>query len=252
MDIVKLVEKTPTMEDLRDDLKRIAEARIFFAHQSVGGDVVKGLQDLAEEQGVPLRISETDRPGPGGIPIFCHTRIGRNRDPASKFEHFARLLRDGIGQDVQIAMFKLCYVDVTVTCDSGALSDRYLRVFDDLENTYPRLKLVHCTVPLTARRRGLKTALARAMGRSDSAMADNRVRTIFNDVLRARYGCHAGLFDLAYVETGRDKYHRIQTGTEAEIPALNPAYTDDGGHLNRHGRRIVSEELVRTLARILR
>ena len=43
---------------LTDDLKTIAQERIYFGHQSVGKNVLDGLQELSAAAGVPLKIAE--------------------------------------------------------------------------------------------------------------------------------------------------------------------------------------------------
>src|SRR3954467_9059393 len=59
---------------LTDDLKLLAHERIFFGHQSVGKNVLDGLQELSVAAGVPLRIAQlpraADLDGPGGGAFF--------------------------------------------------------------------------------------------------------------------------------------------------------------------------------------
>lgn len=44
--------------DPKGDLETIARSRLYFGHQSVGGNVLEGLASLAKEHGVRLRIVE--------------------------------------------------------------------------------------------------------------------------------------------------------------------------------------------------
>ena len=44
--------------DPKTDLQTLSAARVYFGHQSVGNDIVKGLAELATAEGVPLRIVE--------------------------------------------------------------------------------------------------------------------------------------------------------------------------------------------------
>ncbi|MGA8005664.1 MAG: hypothetical protein WCA17_06165, partial [Burkholderiales bacterium] len=51
---------------LREQLERVARLRVFFAHQSVGMNILDGVKALAAAAGVPLRIVET--PGATRVP----------------------------------------------------------------------------------------------------------------------------------------------------------------------------------------
>lgn len=252
MSLVKPHAATNAEGGLHAALTLVAKARIFFAHQSIGVDILSGINQLSDDHSIPINIAEIDKTIPGREPVLGHVRIGRNGDPVSKLEHFARLLDGGIGENVKIAVLKLCYVDVTRETNSVTLSDCYQQQFDRLATSYPSLKIVHCTVPLTAQRQGIKASLARLRGKPDMAVADNRVRTLFNDRLRNRYGRATTFFDLARVETGRASHPLDETEAKTETPSLHPAFTSDGGHLNRYGRRIIAEALIHTLGRILR
>lgn len=251
MSLVKPHFVPGTEDELHATLLRVARARIFFAHQSIGADILKGINELSIEYSTPIEILEIEDTIPGHDTVLAHARIGRNGDPSSKLTHFAQLLEGGIGRSVEIAVLKLCYVDVTRQTDSVALGDDYLRQAGHLATCYPHLKIVHCTVPLAAHRRGFKATLARSLGRPDLVMADNRARTLFNDHLRNHCGRSVTLFDLAQVETGQSPHAVADAGTENNTPSLHPAFTSDGGHLNRNGRKIVAEAFVRTLGRIL-
>jgi hypothetical protein len=78
---------------------------------------------------------------------------------------------------------------------------------------------------------------------------DNHVRAGYNDLLHHEYGGKEPIFDLAALEsTGPDrKTHTVRMGGERH-PVLVPEYTDDGGHLNALGQRVVAEQLLLFLA----
>lgn len=232
--------------DLRAALARIAQRRVFLGHQSVGADVVRGLATLAEELTVPLNIVETRHIAAQDGPCFAHARIGRNGDPASKLEDFAALLNDGAGSVLDLAMAKLCYVDVTRETDTGVLARRHDEHFDALAGRNPDLRLVAVTVPLKTGFFGLRGRVAKLVGRPDAAEPDNRVRARYNDHLRARYADGGRLFDLAAVESGSSTRRPGDDGA----PALSSALTRDGGHLNRRGRRLAAIALVHTLGKL--
>jgi hypothetical protein len=244
-----MMPSTHDTADLRALLARLAQRRIFFGHQSVGADVVGGLAALAEDQVVPLKIVETRDLAAVDGPCFVHARIGRNRDPASKLEDFAALLDDAAGSALylDLAMAKLCYVDVTRETDTGELARLHDDTLDALAGRHPRLRLVPVTVPLTTGFFGLRGRAARLLGRADPAAPDNRARARYNDHLRARYADSGRLFDLAAVESASSAG---RPGGD-DTPALSPALTSDGGHLNRRGRKLAAVALVRTLGRLI-
>src|SRR5688572_11810337 len=79
-----------------DQLSALAQKRIVFAHQSVGNDVLDGLNILAREAGVSLSIAETRAIPEIGTGIY-HFHVGTNGDPNGKMQEF---IRDVTGGDV--------------------------------------------------------------------------------------------------------------------------------------------------------
>jgi hypothetical protein len=240
------------MEPIFNDLRAIASARIFFGHRSVGRNVLEGLGALAAEAGVPLNIVEvTGVPPDDGAGLF-HANIGQNGDPASKCDAFERLVIDGAPQ-YDIAALKFCYADLRTTTplSAEALLARYAASIDNVRAARPDIQLMHVTIPLKARPEGAKARLKRAFRMTVAEDADNVLRESFNRALRGRYA-DAPIFDLATVESTRPDGSRSGFIHDGEfIPALEPAYTYDGGHLNTEGQRRAAIELVRTLAAVL-
>ena len=75
-----------------EDWQRLAERRMFFAHQSVGANVIDGMAAvLRDHPQIPLRVieisSNTVMKGPG----LYHKRVGQNGKPATKL-HWQRVL----------------------------------------------------------------------------------------------------------------------------------------------------------------
>lgn len=231
---------------LRGSLALVAQRKLFFGHQSVGAEVVRGLAMLAEALEVPINIVETSCIAAPGAPCFAHARIGRNGDAASKFDDFAALLDGGLAAHVELAMMKLCYVDVTRNADTAGLARRHDAMFEALSGRYPDLRLVAVTVPLTTGCFGLRGRAATLLGRNDPALPDNRARCGYNDHLRAHYAASGRLFDLAAVESAA----AVGSPGDSGIPALAPALTRDGGHLNRRGRKLAAIALTETLGRL--
>lgn len=177
--------------------------------------------------------------------------IGRNTDPESKLRDFAdRLHKAGPGA-VDVALLKFCFVDVTAGVDVDKLFANYQTAVAKLQQELPGTTLVHCTVPLTSPRSGLRARLKRLLGKGAADDADNRVRQQFNERLRAEYGGKQPLFDLALAESTLPDGSRTERAIDgAKVPCLAACYTADGGHLNEVGRRAVARELLRVLVTI--
>ncbi|MFA5515354.1 MAG: hypothetical protein WDA20_03625 [Desulfuromonadales bacterium] len=223
-------------------VEALTEKRILFAHQSVGADIMAGIAERFTDEKMPLRIVQaSDLPADGGY--FAHAFNGGNGDFHGKLDDFARLLAAGPGHGADIAIFKFCYLDLPADADAEGLFQRYRQRMGELEQTYPQLRLIHCTVPLTRRQTGPKAWLKRLLERPVTGVEDNLVRARFNDLLRHTYG--DAVFDLAAAEsTWPDGRREIVSRGEATGYALVPDYTDDDGHLNRFGQQVVAERFL--------
>lgn len=235
------------------DLDLVAAARVYFGHQSVGANVIAGLEDLQHGLERPvLRVAQAgvlEAPDDGGV--FLHSAIGRNEHPDSKCEDFRRVLEQLHGR-LDAALFKFCYVDFSDTSDAAAIFAGYARTMDELRRRYPDIVFVHVTAPLRTIDRGPGVWLREALGRRNRAKHANARRHEFNELVRAR---HAGepVFDLAAIESTRPDGGRETFRLDGRTcEALVPAYTGDGGHLNGTGRVLAAAGLVRTLAGALR
>jgi hypothetical protein len=228
-------------------LSSLAQRKIFFAHQSVGANVLAGLAALAKEGQVPLRIVESNAADALATPGVVHAMVGKNEDPKSKLEHFEKLL-DGPGAQADLALMKLCYVDFNASTDPQALFDAYLARVEAVKKKRPGLVLVHVTAPLTTVQTGLKGFLKNAIGRAAAGEKENQARARYNALLRERFGGKEPVFDLAAVEAGKGGGACSFMRDGVSWPCLKPELSDDGGHLNARGQREAAEALVQTLA----
>lgn len=229
-------------------LRRVAEKRIFFGHQSVGRDLLEGVRRIfASRPGVRFPIVESSDPAVFDRPALAHARIGRNRDPVSKCDAFAAILERGLGERADIAFFKFCYVDIGPGTQGEALARKYRDTLRGLSARFPRTRFLPVTAPLTCPgRRGLFGRLiARLPGRGDA----NPERARFNERLREDFMGEGPLFDLALAESTAPDGTRAVSPRDATVPILYPGYTDDGGHLNGAGRAAVALSLLLLLAR---
>lgn len=238
-----------------DEWRRLASRRIFFGHQSVGAQLVQGIQAIISARPqLGLRVVETMHAADVAGPAIMHASLGANYDPASKNAAFLAALDEG-GATPDIAMYKFCYVDVTPATDPDTLFAQYVRTVERARAEHPELTIVHVTMPLTtaAPPGRLKGAVRRLLGRGPITEAENNVkRNRYNQLLRARYGAgRAPLFDLAKVESTRPDGSRsaFVNGTDS-IYTLAPELSSDGGHLNEEGIRRAAEQLLVLLARL--
>jgi len=235
-----------------DQWERISGKRIFFGHQSVGENIMQGIRELLkEETTIRLSIKETRDPRDFDSPVFAHSRIGKNEDPKSKCEDFAKAMETGLGGKVDISFFKFCYVDFTSSTDVEKMFMQYRRTLSAMKGEYPRTTFIHVTAPLTIVQTGYKASLKKIIGKPVIGENANVKRTQFNDMLRKEYGGKEPIFDLAEIESVRPDGKPAFFEKEGKnYPFLVPDYTNDGGHLNPLGRKMVAKRLISFLATI--
>ena len=230
--------------------EKIAAKKIYFGHQSVGYNIMSGVSELARDNGAqPVNIKETKNASDFNQPVVAHSAIGKNNDPLSKINDFKAVMESGVGDVVDIAFFKFCYVDITRDTDIDKVFTRYAETMVYLEGKYPSVTFVYSTVPLRVSSSGAKTAIKKMLGRTSSDEEDNIKRNRLNQILAERYGRGGRLFDLARYEAARIGGGDIFFESNGKkYYSLNPEYTDDGKHLNALGAKIIGTELLRFLS----
>jgi len=231
----------PPLAGEGEALRRVAQRRILFGHQSIGANILDGIARLArEQQAAGLRIAPADASLDG--PAIAHLLIGQNGRPLSKIAHFDQLLSTAVGDWAEIAFFKFCYVDFHAETNVPRLFESYQRAHELRVVTYPGTIFVHVTAPLTVVQQGPKGWLKTATGSAPTGARENVTRNEYNDLLRRAYGSGEPLFDLARVEADGEKGSFERSGQRFE--SLSSAYTNDGGHLNTTGELAVATQLV--------
>jgi hypothetical protein len=231
---------------------KLAGKRIFFGHQSVGYDIMDGLGALLKENpSIRLTIVETTDPSSFDAPVLAHARVGRNGDPGSKCEAFERYMDSGIGSQADIAFFKFCYVDIDRETDVEKMFDSYKATVRRVKAKFPRLTLVHVTVPLTSSdytiKVRLKSIVKSILGRKD----ENVGRGELNERIRKEFGGSAPIFDLAAIESTSPAGNPVTFPYKGKKhPNMYSGYTTDGGHLNNEGKRAAAVGLLQTLLRV--
>ncbi len=220
----------------------VAKRRIVFGHQSVGANILSGVQYLAKEAGVPLKVTESRISAKDtGI---THFSIGRNGDPLSKINDFADVIKSGLSPD--IALMKLCYVDIVSSTNAKKLAQDYIASLDSLCRRFPQTVFVAVTTPLTTVQSGPKAWIKKLLGRSNG-LAENFRRQEFNNILRSSYESKGRLFDLAKLEAEGAGNYAFE-GQPVDV--LNPVITSDGGHLNDRGAQTVAAALLKFIDRV--
>ena len=204
-------------------IEKAAAAKWYFAHASVGANMIDGLMDLSKKDSKswPYSTVLTDKVPPAETKpgtVYEHNR--GNPGWQAKFDLFASCVSNGWHYPkVNIAMNKLCYIDQT------ASSRYYIRSMTNLEAVFPDTIFVYMTMPLTT-----------------ATDSDNYLRNGFNDNVR-QWTKENGrvLFDIADIEA-HDSNGAPETFSKRNrtCQRLCDAYTTDGGHLNEAGRQLVA------------
>jgi len=225
-------------------LNQISNKSIFFAHQSVGGNILDGIRDLSIIYKKNIKIISFDRNliinGNG----LYHNKIGANGHPMDKIDDFYNKILEA-KEKPDIVFLKLCFVDVTASTNVSALFLHYSNVFDKIRDENPDIQIVHFTVPLKENEVSWKTSIKTFLGLDAWEYADNIKRNQFNKLLLQKYSGNEAVFDIAKLEsTGRNGERAIFTHGDHDYLALSSEYSLDGGHLNKKGRQWIAENLI--------
>lgn len=220
-----------------DELAAAADTRVWFAHMSVGRNILGGVRWLYGETGAEApNIVEVPVGEPADLPdgpVLAHTLIGDNGHPMRKLATFDSMVRSGIGDEVDVIGLKFCYLDVRWYSDVDEVFAAYRETMDALERDYPEVRFLHLTVPVTTGPYGIKDNIKVMIGRDDNA-----ARARFNDLIRDTYPGDQ-LFDIALIEATRPD------GTVTS--ELTGGYSDDGSHLNETGSALAAVGFLRAL-----
>lgn len=238
---------------LQQDLATVGGARIFFGHQSVGRNVMQGLEDLQNDLGTAgitvLEMGETAPDLPDAF--LLHSRVGENTQPASKCDDFKRQVGALAGR-IDYALLKFCYIDIDENSDVDAIFGYYRRTLDDLKARHPDITFVHVTSPLRHTASGPGVWIREIMGKPNRSKLANIKRNQFNEHLRSTYAGDP-IFDIAASESTYPDGRRESFVKDGKTYySLIGAYTHDGGHLNETGRRYVAADMMQALAGVIR
>jgi len=207
-----------------DMLDKARHLNVAFGHESVGWNMIQGLEELAQAN--PRRFSLTIG---HNLEAWWYSRnqgfgeffLHNNGNVPGKAEVFETKLTSGIADRVNAASLKLCFADLQPRVDADEAFRTYTDVMERMQKQYPKVTFIYWTVPL----------------RVETMLEEKRTR--FNNLMRSYAQSHKiVLFDVADIEsTGPD-------GTKSKLangsPCLYQGYSQDGGHLNAAGRERVA------------
>ena len=227
----------------------VDRTRVFFGHQSIGENILDAVPGIyaAHDRVAPPIEEKSTRPGPDGG-FISHAYLGENEKPLAKIADFDSALRSGLGDEVDVAMMKFCYLDITTSTDVEALFNRYRETLAALSTTYPGITFVHVTVPLTTDS-GIKNRVKILLGGSDRyGQGENVARERYNELLRREYADQQ-ILDLAAIESTDPQGNREQLQYRGQpYFALHQGYAADLGHLNTAGSEVAATAFLRAIA----
>lgn len=246
------VEPLAMTPDLDDALSSLQSTRIFFGHQSVGGNIMDGLADLQKDSNNPLSIIDYGQPIDSASGYILHTAVGKNEQPVTKCDDFRRIIDQELGGNIDVALLKFCYIDINGDTDIDKLFEYYQSTLDGLKHRHPDITFLHVTAPLRHSASGFGVWIREVLGRPNHSKLANIKRNEFNERLRSTYRDEP-IFDLAasqstYPDGSRESFDM----NGKTYYGLIGAYTYDGGHLNETGRSHVAADMIRSLAQVAR
>ena len=242
-------EEFTTPRASEDDLRAVSESSVYFAHKSVGYNIVDALPHVFEEAGVAAPGIVESKETPDG-PTFVHAANGENGDPLGKIRLFDETMRSGMAGTVDAAVLKLCYVDFREgRVDVEEVFAAYRDTLAALRRDYPGTAFIAATAPLTTER-GPAGKVRAALGRGDTLGPEhNVVREQFNALVRAEYAGSGELFDIAAVQSTTAEGERVAYERDGKrYYAMDEAYASDPGHLNAEGGAVAASAFLAVLA----
>ena len=228
-----------------ENLNTLKSVRILFGHQSVGNDILEGIKTFFEShQDSPSLVIKEISPGDGiDSPGLYEAKIGKNRFPDTKIDDFKKMVLEN-GNSLDIAFMKFCFIDIDESTEIERLFRSYVQMIDQIKESFPKIRIIHFTVPLQSHVNGKKEWLMSFL----KPDLKNMYKWKFNQLLREKYRNNELVFDLARIEsTCKDGSRKVLTQNGISFEVLNEEYTNDGGHLNKIGQEVVAKDLLHFL-----
>lgn len=230
-------------------LADVATLRVFFAHQSVGQNIIDAIPAIysASPGGAPdIVVGEEPQSSSGGF--IQHVLVGTNGDPIGKIREFDRIMRGGLAANLDVAALKLCYIDFSSATDVDAVFESYSSTMAALQRDYPEVSFLYFTAPITTDRGVVKRVKAR-LGLDDSlSPMDNVARESFNSKVRDRYEGTGQLFDIAAIQSTSEGTRSLKSYDGAAYYAMEDEFASDPGHLNPDGAIVIGRAFLEAVA----
>jgi len=243
-----------SIKDVPDSIwQNLSKKKIYFGHQSVGFNIIDGIEDVMKEHPeIKLNIVETADGSDFKVGLIAHSRVGKNVDPSSKIRAFADYIDQGIGGKADAAALKFCYVDIRPETDVGGMLGEYSESMAALKKKYPDMKIIHFTNPLTVNKTTWKTWIKKILGKKDAwEYGANIKRNAYNQKLIEKYQGKEPIFDIARIQSTYPDGKRCAFEIKGQTYySMVPEYSTDGGHLNEIGRKKVAEQFLVLLANL--
>ncbi len=241
----------PSVKDLPpSQWQLLAQKKIYFAHMSVGYNILDGLQRKQKEiSSFSFPVTELKGAAELKTPACYHGTLGYNGDPLAKIHSFRDTLMAMKAFPPDLALMKFCYVDIYPQMDVDALFTEYKRMIEELQKELPNTRFLHCTAPLTSDplspKEKVKEMIRPLLGKTTEAQS-NQQRHRYNTRVRETFPKDS-IFDIAAIESVTPQGHPCLT--RGSIPGLYVDYTTDGGHLNQAGQDRLGEQFLIVLAK---
>ena len=220
----------------QETMNQVGQLKLYFAHASVGGNIIDGLSDLHSLNATRYQlhtVTEDGVPPATTSPGNMYEYMRGNPGWSAKVTTFETYMANGWGANkVHVAINKFCYIDP----DANFTSYRNSMVNLEATPAYAATRFVYMTIPLMT---------------APNSASDHYLRQTFNAQLRQF--CAANdkiLLDIADIEAWNPsgvEQTITYNGTVCQVMA--PEYTSDGGHLNTLGRDHVAMGLYAMLAK---
>lgn len=245
----KIAEEFQMSEELKTNLQKTKNIKVFFGHQSVGNNILNGLRLILEENDISdysiIDYKETDK-----LPnsYLLHSKVGENEKPKSKCDAFAEFFESKYADSIDAALLKFCYIDINEDTDIPELFDYYRNTMDTLIKKYPGKIFIHVTAPLVYTPTGITIWAREMLGKPNRNKLANIKRNEFNALLREYYRDQP-VFDLADVEsTYKNGKRESFAHNKKEYFSLIREYSSDQRHLNELGSKFAAEALIKVIA----
>jgi hypothetical protein len=240
-------------QDVGGFIRQVAEQKVYFGHQSVGYNIIDGVQLWEDESGIEL--SKAFSRDFSSVPetSFVHFKVGTNGDPRAKIDDFVTLVDQIPEQENAIAFFKFCYADFHESTDVDDLFVYFSEKMLYLKDKHTNIHFLVSTVPAMAVQKGWRASAKKVLGRAPYGYLQNIKLFEFNRKILAEFDGILPVFDLAGIEVTRpDGAMETYRHKGSDYPCMPDYYASDYGHLNDFGARTVSYNLLAFLAEELK